>query len=136
MELSREQIEQQDDVDNSAYQLLCTLARDEIKWDIEKIGTVRDVAIRVLEEAGLPVHFASVDEDDNVPSEQDSGGYWIPEHYNDGDSEEYDMCFPTFHEAYEYAESTGSEMPIRKGKNGPEVTEFIDDYPVDGEEDE
>ncbi len=44
-ELTEEQIERQDSVDNAIYQLIRELnpTADEIRWDIEMIGEVRDV---------------------------------------------------------------------------------------------
>ncbi|MEK6581949.1 MAG: hypothetical protein AABY50_07980 [Nitrospirota bacterium] len=44
-ELTSEQIERQDSVDNAIYQLIQELnpTVDEIRWDIEMIGDVRDV---------------------------------------------------------------------------------------------
>ncbi|MDO9289891.1 MAG: hypothetical protein Q7T83_13990, partial [Thermodesulfovibrionales bacterium] len=44
-ELTEEQIKRQDSVDNAIYQLIQELnpTADEIRWDIEMIGEVRDV---------------------------------------------------------------------------------------------
>ncbi len=44
-ELTEEQIKRQDSVDNAIYQLIQELnpTADEIRWDIEMIGDVRDV---------------------------------------------------------------------------------------------
>ncbi|MFA4829954.1 MAG: hypothetical protein WC855_11805 [Thermodesulfovibrionales bacterium] len=44
-ELTSEQIKRQDSVDNAIYQLIQELnpTADEIRWDIEMIGEVRDV---------------------------------------------------------------------------------------------
>ncbi len=44
-ELTEEQIKRQDSVDNTIYQLIQELnpTVDEIRWDIEMIGDVRDV---------------------------------------------------------------------------------------------
>lgn len=44
-ELTEEQIERQDNVDNAIYQLIQELNQtaDKIRWDIEMIGEVRDV---------------------------------------------------------------------------------------------
>lgn len=44
-ELTEEQIERQDSVDNAIYQLIQGLnpTADEIRWDIEMIGETRDV---------------------------------------------------------------------------------------------
>lgn len=44
-ELTAEQIKRQDSVDNTIYQLIQELnpTADEIRWDIEMIGEVRDV---------------------------------------------------------------------------------------------
>ena len=44
-ELTEEQIKRQDSVDNAIYQLIQELnpTVDEIRWDIEMIGDVRDV---------------------------------------------------------------------------------------------
>ena len=44
-ELTEEQIKRQDSVDNAIYQLMQELnpTADEIRWDIEMIGEVRDV---------------------------------------------------------------------------------------------
>ncbi|MDR0588294.1 MAG: hypothetical protein LBG61_04925 [Burkholderiales bacterium] len=44
MELTREQIKRQDFVDGAIFELLQTInpTHDEIKWDIEIIGNIRD----------------------------------------------------------------------------------------------
>ncbi|MBU4319983.1 MAG: hypothetical protein L6246_02370 [Thermodesulfovibrionales bacterium] len=44
-ELTAEQIKRQDSVDNAIYQLVREInpTADEIRWDIEMIGEVRDV---------------------------------------------------------------------------------------------
>jgi len=44
-ELTSEQIKRQDSVDNAIYHLIQELnpTADEIRWDIEMIGDVRDV---------------------------------------------------------------------------------------------
>ncbi|MBI5196143.1 MAG: hypothetical protein HZA10_07455 [Nitrospirae bacterium] len=44
-ELTEEQIKRQDSVDNAIYQLIQELnpTADEIRWDIEMLGEVRDV---------------------------------------------------------------------------------------------
>jgi hypothetical protein len=52
-------------------------------------------------------------------------GYWIAE---PGNAEEHEwglLSFPTLKEAVEYAEVTGNDNPIRRGKGGPIVDEAV-----------
>ena len=52
--LTNEQIEQQDFVDNAIFNMLCELApRGEVKWDIEVIGDVRDIVSDYFLEKGV-----------------------------------------------------------------------------------
>jgi len=67
-ELTEEQIKRQDSVDNTIYQLIQELnpTADEIRWDIEMIGEVRDVIgdwiverLKIMDEQGF---YAGVEE--------------------------------------------------------------------------
>lgn len=42
-ELTPRQMEQLDEVDNACHQLLCTLAGQEVEWDMAHIGEIADV---------------------------------------------------------------------------------------------
>ena len=55
MELTRQQIERQDFVDNKIYQVLNDLipSNKSVEWDIESIGTIRDFIQQVLVEKGF-----------------------------------------------------------------------------------
>lgn len=55
MELTRQQIERQDFVDNNIYQVINDLipSNRSIEWDIESIGTIRDSIQQVLIDKGL-----------------------------------------------------------------------------------
>lgn len=55
MELTSQQIERQDFVDNAIYELinLVVPTNQEIPWDIEVIGDVRDVIQQKLVERGI-----------------------------------------------------------------------------------
>lgn len=55
MELTSQQIERQDFVDNAIYELinLVVPTNQEISWDIEVIGDVRDVIQQKLVERGI-----------------------------------------------------------------------------------
>lgn len=50
MELTKEQIDRQDFVDNSIFNLIAELnpTEDEIEWDIEMIGEIRDLISDLL----------------------------------------------------------------------------------------
>lgn len=55
MELSHEQIERQDFVDNRIHELLEELLpfEKEIEWDIDAIGTIRDAITKVYADKNL-----------------------------------------------------------------------------------
>jgi len=48
MELTREQLDRQDKVDNACHNILEELAGKELSWDIELSGIVRDAVQEVL----------------------------------------------------------------------------------------
>lgn len=55
MELTRQQIERQDFVDNAIFDLMNRLipSDKEMEWDIEAIGEVRDVILSQFERKGI-----------------------------------------------------------------------------------
>lgn len=55
MELTRQQIERQDFVDNAIFDLMNRLipSDKEMEWDIEAIGKVRDVILAQFEREGI-----------------------------------------------------------------------------------
>ncbi len=55
MELTRQQIERQDFVDNAIFDLMNRLipSDKEMEWDIEAIGEVRDVILAQFERKGF-----------------------------------------------------------------------------------
>jgi hypothetical protein len=55
MELTDKQIERQDLVDNAIFDLLKTLnpTKKRLKWDIEVIGSVRDIISDYFETSGI-----------------------------------------------------------------------------------
>ena len=55
MELTRQQIERQDFVDNAIFDLMNRLipSDKEMEWDIEAIGEVRDVILAEFERKGI-----------------------------------------------------------------------------------
>lgn len=54
--LTEAQLARQDEVDNTIYQMLCNLANQDLPWNIEHIGQVRDAIQDVLVDG---VHVAS-----------------------------------------------------------------------------
>lgn len=62
-------IEKNDDIDNAAYELLQSLAVNEIDWDMEMIGDVVEFVKEYLEEKHIPVchPYYDVTTDKDIP---------------------------------------------------------------------
>lgn len=67
-EFTREQLDQIDNVENSAHQLVCALCKDwDAPWNIEYIGEVADAAEAILKGKGLTTSYpAVVDGEDGI----------------------------------------------------------------------
>ncbi|MFZ2992411.1 MAG: hypothetical protein WA061_01735 [Microgenomates group bacterium] len=52
-DLSSEQIERQDFVDNTIYAMLEELLGKNLEWNIEQIGMVRDIVQKIAESEGI-----------------------------------------------------------------------------------
>lgn len=59
-ELTRDEMNRQDDVDNAIFDMLNTLAERELEWDIKQLSEVREF---VNDKLGIPVRYPALDDD-------------------------------------------------------------------------
>lgn len=60
LELTDEMLERLDEIDNTVYACICTLAEEPIDWDMEIIGAVTENISAVLERHGIKMRWPSI----------------------------------------------------------------------------
>lgn len=60
LELTDEMLERLDEIDNTVYACICTLAEKPIEWDMEIIGEVTEKIRSVLEKHGIQMRWPAI----------------------------------------------------------------------------
>ena len=60
MELTREQLDRNDEIDQAVYACICTLAEKELPWNMEVIGLATEHIQALLERHGIKMRWPGI----------------------------------------------------------------------------